>query len=162
LSSGQPQGLFFVGPLARLNDGRPLSTPAAEGERQRMVAEIGPFPHYSVAAAFWALLIEALQAAERMADLYQKQNLIGPSIRSVPGKMGSLGTAALESPEGLIFHEYRVDREGIVTELKVLDTTTANNALRCLVAQRIAESGTEQRHQRQEAKTRMEIGLLPF
>ena len=162
LSSGQPQGLFFVGPLARLNDGRPLSTPAAEEERQRMVAEIGPFPHYSVAAAFWALLIEALQAAERMADLYQKQNLIGPSIRSVPAQMGSLGAAALESPEGLIFHEYRVDREGIVTELKVLDTTTANNALRCLVAQRIAESGTEQRHQRQETKTRMEIGLLPF
>ncbi|MCK7503559.1 MAG: hypothetical protein MZV70_05235 [Desulfobacterales bacterium] len=41
----------------------------------------------------------------------------------------------------MIFHEYRVDRDGIVTELKVLDTATANNALRCLVAQRIAESG---------------------
>jgi F420-non-reducing hydrogenase large subunit len=162
LSSGPPQGLFFVGPLARLNDGRPLGTPAAEEERQRLIAEIGPFPHYSVAAAFWALLVEALQAAERMTALYQKEKLIGPSIRSVPARMGSLGTAALESPEGLIFHEYRVDRDGIVTELKVLDTTTANNALRCLIAQRIAESGAEPRHRLQEIKTRMEIGLLPF
>jgi coenzyme F420-reducing hydrogenase alpha subunit len=127
-----------------------------------MVAEIGPFPHFSVAAAFWALLIEALQAAERMAGLYQKEKLIGPSIRSVPGQMGSLGAAALESPDGLIFHEYRVDRDGIVTEVKVLDTTTVNNAVRCLVAQRIAESGSEQLHRRQETKARMEIGLLPF
>jgi hypothetical protein len=55
-----------------------------------------------------------------------------------------------------------VDRDGIVTELKVLDTATANNALRCLVAQRIAESGIVRHPTRQETKSRMEIGLLPF
>jgi coenzyme F420-reducing hydrogenase alpha subunit len=123
---------------------------------------MGPFPHYSVAAAFWALLIEALEAVERMVGLYQKEQLIGPSIRTVPAQMGALGMAALESPAGLIFHEYRVNSHGIVEELKVLDTTTANNAMRCLIAQRIAESGIELHHNRQETKTHMEIGLLPF
>ena len=162
LSSERPKGLFFVGPLARLNDGQSLSAAAAEEERLRLIEEMGPFPHYSVAAAFWALLIEALEAVERMVALYQKEQLIGPSIRTVPAQMGALGMAALESPAGLIFHEYRVNSHGIVEELRMLDTTTANNALRCLVAQRIAESGVELRHNRQETKTRMEIGLLPF
>jgi F420-non-reducing hydrogenase large subunit len=162
LSSERPQGLFFVGPLARLNGSRPLRATAAEEERQRLIEEIGPFPHYNVTAAFWALLIEAIEAVESMVALYQKEQLTGSSIRTVPAQMGTRGLAALESPEGLIFHEYRVNRNGIVDGLRVLDTTTANNAMRCLTAQRLAESGVELSHNRQQTKTRMEIGLLPF
>ena len=66
LDTDSTAGLFFVGPLARLNSGQTLPTPLAEKERVRMIEKLGPPPHVSVKAAYHALLVEILQAAEQI------------------------------------------------------------------------------------------------
>ena len=162
LQSEQRPGLYFVGPLARLNGGQALGTPLADQERERLIAGRGPFPHFDVVAAFWVLLVELLQSAENMRTLYQKENFLGPSIRSVPVEMGREGQAALESPQGLIYHHFRVNPDGIVEAFEVLEPVAENNALRCLVSQKTVENALRQKQHWKEIKARLELNLLPF
>jgi F420-non-reducing hydrogenase large subunit len=153
---------FFVGPLARLNCCEALGFPLADEERQRLIETLGPFPHFGVVAAYWALLVELLQGAEKMTELYAQEKLTGPAIRTIPSKMGQEGHAALESPQGLIYHQYRTDQKGIVEEVDILGTGTANNALRCLLTQKAVEISQARGETWEETKNRIEISLLPF
>ncbi len=153
---------FFVGPLARLNSREALESPLAEEERQRLIGALGPFPHFGVIAAYWALLVELCQAAEKMIELYVQEKLTGPAIRTIPSEMGQEGYAALESPEGLIYHHYETDQRGIVERVELLGTKTANNALRCLLTQKAVEISRVRGETWKETQNRIEMSLLPF
>lgn len=153
---------FFVGPLARLNCCEALESPLAEEERQRLIEALGPFPHFGVVAAYWALLVELLQAAEKITELYAEEKLTGPDIRIIPSEMGQEGHAVLESPQGLIYHHYQTDERGIVEDIEVLDTATENNALHCLLTQKAVEVSMAQGKTREEMKNLIEMSLLPF
>jgi F420-non-reducing hydrogenase large subunit len=154
--------LFFVGPLARLNQDAPLATTLAEAERQRLIAALGPFPHFGLPAAYWALLVELLAAAEQMVDLYQMEKLEGPAVRTVPTALGSEGHAALEGPKGLIYHHFQTDDRGLVREIEVLDPATENNGLFELLSQKAVEASLAQKQPWEEIKKRIELSLLSF
>ena len=153
---------LFVGPLARLNSREALESSLAEEERQRLIEALGSFPHFGVVAAYWALVVELLQAAEKMNGLYVEEKLTGPAIRTIPSEIGEIGFAALESPQGLIYHHYRTDKRGIVEEIEILGTRTVNNALRCLLTQKAVESAPFREQAVKETQNRIEISLLPF
>ena len=162
LGATPAEGLFFVGPLARLNGGEALATPLAEAERQRLIEAIGPFPRFEVVAAYWALLVELLSAAEGLVALCQAEKLTGPVLRTIPKAPGREGHAALESPQGLICHHFRADERGLVEEVRVLDTATANNGLFGIVAQRAVEASLAQKRPWEETKKRIELSLLAY
>lgn len=157
--NGATDHLFYTGPLARLNGGAPLEAMAA-AERDRLVETLGAFPHYSVAAAAWALVIEAQQAAECLGPLCQPEKLLGPFTRDYPQTLGDTGGAALEAPGGLIALHFQADRQGRVTAIRILDTATANNALRNLVAQKVWQLSDSQDLTR--LRRRFEVSLLLF
>lgn len=152
---------FFVGPLARLQGDRVL-TPLAEEERQRLLKDAGPLPHFDLSTAFWFLLVELFQAAEKLTALCTKETLVGTPNRSIPTAMGHEGFAALESPKGPLFHHYTVDEKGLLQTIDILDTVTENNALRCILAQKAAETAVDMRWTEKEMKSAMERALLPF
>jgi F420-non-reducing hydrogenase large subunit len=158
----QPEGLFFVGPLARFNRNQTATTPLAEEERQRLIDSVGPPPQYNLTTAVWVLLVELIQAAETLQTLSKVEKLAGPSIRTVPTKMDAHTWSALETPQGLIWHQYQVDSEGIVQEINILDTTIANNALKCLLAKQLVTEGLAQKQGPEVIKNRVAVGLLPF
>lgn len=162
LQAETTEGLFFVGPLARLNGGQALDTPLAEEERSRLISTLGPLPHLDVKAAYWALMVEMLQAAEHMPEMLAQEKFHGPAIRTIPSGIGTEGFAAVESPQGFIFHRYRVDPIGIVKEVEVLDTKVQNNALFCLLTQKALEVSRQQKESWKETKAAMELSLLPF
>ena len=152
---------FFVGPLARLNRDTAL-TPLAEEGRQRLLKDLGPLPRFDLSSAYWSIFLEILQSAEKMAGSFQKEKLTGPETRTIPTAMGREGQAVLESPRGLIYHHYTVDKKGLVKDIAVLDTATENNALRCLLAQKTAEIAQTKKQTTQEMKNFLELVLLPF
>lgn len=159
----EPAGsLFFVGPMARLNNGAPLATPRAEEERQILIEALGPFPHFDVVTSYWALLVELLEAAEHMVALYEVEKLTGPALRNIPAALGQEGFAALEAPEGLIYHHFQADERGLVWEIEVLDTATANNGLFELLTQKAVEASLAQQQPWEETKKRIELSLLAF
>ncbi len=162
LGAASADGLFFVGPLARLNSGEPAATPLAEAERQRLVEALGPFPRFEVVAAYWALLVELLGTAEGLVALCEVEKLTGPVLRTIPKALSREGHAALESPQGLIYHHFRADDRGLVEEAQVLDTATANNGLFGILAQRAVEASLAQKQPWEETKKKIELSLLAF
>jgi F420-non-reducing hydrogenase large subunit len=162
LQAEQTGSLCFAGPLARLNGGEPLTSPMAEEERQCLIEVLGPFPHFGPVAAYWALLVELAQTAEKMKGLYTKEQLTGAEIRTIPSGMNRSGCAAVESPEGLIFHEYEVNDRGVVENIRVMDVATANNALRCVIVQKIVSEAMTEGLDLPAIKDLVEISLLPF
>lgn len=154
--------LCFVGPLARLDRCGKLPTPLAEQERRHLVDSLGSFPHFGSSAGTWALLVELIQCAEKMVALFQKEKLTGPAVRSIPTEMKQTGHGAVESPEGAVFHEYRVDDRGIVQEVRILAAAVLNNAPRCRLVQRIVLQALEQGADAAAVKERVERCLLPF
>ena len=154
--------LFFTGPLARMNFKTGMDTEKAEEERSNIIKTLGNFPHYSVSAAFWALIVEAFQSAEKMTRLCTREKLTGPFTRQIPKNFGSEGFAALESPQGFIYQHYKVDSKGLVKSIRVLDTSMENNALRCLVAQKSYEMSKEKNYNWEKTKNRIEVSLIPF
>jgi F420-non-reducing hydrogenase large subunit len=162
LQAEKTGSLCFAGPLSRLNSGEPLASPMAEKERQCLIEALGPFPHFGVVAAYWALLVELAQTAEKMKGLYTKEQLTGPEIRTIPSGMNRSGCAAVESPEGLIFHEYEVNDRGVVENIRVMDVATANNALRCAIVQKVVSEAMTEGLDLTTIKDLVEISLLPF
>jgi coenzyme F420-reducing hydrogenase alpha subunit len=160
--NGDSDGFYFVGPLARLNADIELSTPKAEEERQRLIESLGPFPHFSVTAAYHALVVELIQAAERSIELYAPEKLSGPSLRTIPSGIGSEAAGSIESPQGLIAHRYVVDERGIVTDIEILDAACQNNALRCRVVREAVKESLVRNHSPDRIKRDIETSLLPF
>lgn len=134
-------GSYCVGPLARS---------AEEGEKP------------SAMAAFRAMLKELSKTAAAMQELYIQEKITGPSVRTVPKDIGTEGAAAVEAPEGLILHRYRVDEKGIVREMKILDPRVQNNALRCDLAKNAVDRGLSRGKSPKEIKGLVEMALLPF
>lgn len=158
----QSEGLFFVGPLARFNAGRPAATPLAEEERGRMTASVGTPPVYTVAAAFCALAVELIQATETLQSLSTPEKLAGPALRTIPVTKADSTWAALETPQGLSWHRYQVDAQGIVRAAAIIDAHAANNAFKCRLAGQLVRAALESKEKPDAIKAKAAAALLPF
>jgi NAD-reducing hydrogenase large subunit len=162
LGQDPPQGLFFVGPLARLNSWQEEATPLAQEERLKLVQALGPCPHYSALAAYWALLVEVIRVAEQMQDLFKGDDFSGTEARAPVSGLSSSGCAAVEAPEGLIVHRYEVDPQGLVQHTRIMDAAGANNALKCLLAGRVVREAMAHGEDPAEIREKAAMALLPF
>ena len=158
----QSQGLFFVGPLARFNAGQAAATPLAEEERRRMIESVAALPAYHAAAAFCALAVELIGAAETLQQLCRPEKLTGPALRTIPATMDGSTWAALESPQGLSWHQYRVNGEGIVQAVTIIDAHAANNALKCQLAGQLVRAALDQKEKPGLIKEKVAVAMLPF
>jgi coenzyme F420-reducing hydrogenase alpha subunit len=158
----QSEGLFFVGPLARFNAGQAAVTPLAEEQRGRMIESVGAPPVYTVAAAFGALAVELIQAAETLKRLSSPEKLAGPALRTIPVTKANSTWAALETPQGLSWHHYQVDEQGIVQAATIIDAHTANNAFKCRLAGQLVRAALESKEKPEAIKEKAAVALLPF
>jgi NAD-reducing hydrogenase large subunit len=134
-SLGYPEGMYRVGPLARLNVCTRFGTPLADAEldeyRQRAgrPATSGFFYHY-------ARLIEMLGALERVAKLLDDPELSSEHLRASAGINQHEGVGCSEAPRGTLFHHYEVDANGLIRKVNLLIATGQNNlAMNKAVAQ---------------------------
>jgi NAD-reducing hydrogenase large subunit len=125
---GYPQGLYRVGPLARLNACDHIDTPLAEAERVRFRAlggEAGVVNnsfHYH-----YARLIEILFAIEKIEELLADPQLLGTHVRAKAMINRNEGVGACEAPRGVLFHHYHVDDDGVLRGVNMLIATSQNN-----------------------------------
>jgi F420-non-reducing hydrogenase large subunit len=158
----QAQGLFHVGPLARFNSGQEAATPLAEEERQRIIECLGAPPSFKLNAAFGAMTVELVQAAELLQIHGNQEKLTGPALRNIPKTKGTSTWAALEAPQGLTWHQYTVDDDGIVQSVRIIDAHTANNGMKCLLAKQLVTAAMERKESPAAMKERVSVALLPF
>jgi NAD-reducing hydrogenase large subunit len=125
-SVGYPQGVYRVGPLARLIVSERLGTPRADAELQEFRARLGRVPastfHYH-----YARLIDTLYGAERIEQLLQDDDILSPRVRAHASINRNEGVGVSEAPRGTLLHHYRVDDNGLVEWANLVIATGHNN-----------------------------------
>ncbi|MFC1726040.1 Ni/Fe hydrogenase subunit alpha [candidate division KSB1 bacterium] len=124
---GKDSGVFRVAPLARLNASDGMATPKAQKEHDKMYDVLGGKPVHNTLAFHWARLVEVLYAAERIKELADDPLLTSKDVRNIPTATPDEGFGVVEAPRGTLFHHYKTDDRGIITEANLI-VATVNNA----------------------------------
>jgi len=123
---GVQEGMYRVGPLARLLVSERCGTPEADVEREEFLATYRKdctssfFYHY-------ARLIEILYASERMQILLNEPDILSPRVRAhaEPNQLEGIGVA--EAPRGTLIHHYTIDEDGLIRSANLIIATGHNN-----------------------------------
>jgi NAD-reducing hydrogenase large subunit len=132
---GLPGGMYRVGPLARLNICERIGTPRADSEL-RAFKQMGRGAVTSSFLYHYARLIEILAGLEQIERALEDPELSGTELRADAGVNSPRGVGASEAPRGTLFHDYTVDRSGLLTKVNLIVATGHNNlAMNRTVAQ---------------------------
>ncbi len=132
---GYPEGMYRVGPLARLNICSRIGTPLADQElveyRQRGGGTVNSSFYFH-----YARLIEILTAVERIEQLLDDAELSSERLRAQAGINNLEAVGCSEAPRGTLFHHYTVDEHGLLRKVNLIIATGQNNlAMNRTVAQ---------------------------
>jgi sulfhydrogenase subunit alpha len=115
-------GTYLVGPLARLNLNHEQLMPAAQ--RALEDADV-TLPLENPYKSLLARAIELVEFFEEAMQLVQSYKPEGPPHIELDLKAGE-GSGATEAPRGLLYHRYRVDRNGLIQFAKITPPTAQN------------------------------------
>jgi NAD-reducing hydrogenase large subunit len=124
---GYPEGLYRVGPLARLNLIDGCGTPRAAQEW----AEFRELDRGAVLSSFYyhyARLIEVVYCLEKIEQLLLHPEICGDNYRAVARVNNSEGVGVSEAPRGTLLHHYKVDKDGLITWANLIIATGHNNS----------------------------------
>lgn len=130
-----PEGMYRVGPLARLNVAEQMGTPKADAELTRF-KKLGRGAVTSSFLYHYARLIEILAALERVERYMDDRDIFSEDLRADAGINSFHGVGVSEAPRGTLFHDYTVDRNGLLRKVNMIVATGQNNlAMNQTVAQ---------------------------
>ncbi len=126
---GYPDGLYRVGPLARLNACERTGTPEADAALAEFRA-----PGAARGGAIWesfryhqARLVEIVHALERIGELLDDPATLQPDVRAAAPANRAEGVGVAEAPRGTLIHHYRVNRHGQIVWVNLIVATGHNN-----------------------------------
>lgn len=132
---GYPDGIYRVGPLARLNVCDRIGTAAADRELQDWRDRAGG----TVTSSFLyhqARLIEILACLETLQHLVDDPDILSSRCRAQGGVNQLDAVGISEAPRGTLFHHYQVDENGLIKKVNLIIATGQNNlAMNKTVAQ---------------------------
>jgi NAD-reducing hydrogenase large subunit len=124
--NGYPDGIYRVGPLARLNVADRCGTELAD----QALAEFKELQRAAVLSSFHyhqARLIEILYCVERLEQLLNDPEILSKHVRAEakPNALEGVGTS--EAPRGTLFHHYKIDEQGLIRWANLIIATGQNN-----------------------------------
>ncbi|MBI1278119.1 MAG: Ni/Fe hydrogenase subunit alpha [Anaerolineaceae bacterium] len=120
---GYPQGIYRVGPLARLNIVDRIGTPLAD-------AEFAGFKWLNRSSSFhyhYARLIEILYCFEMIQQLLNEPDILNKHVRAHAAPNNFEGFGVSEAPRGTLMHHYQIDENGLMTRASLIIATGHNN-----------------------------------
>jgi len=123
---GYPEGIYRVGPLARLNVVDRCGTERADQE----LAEFKELQRAAVLSSFHyhqARLIEILYCVERLQQLLNDPEILSKHVRAEAKPNAFEGVGASEAPRGILFHHYKIDEQGLIRWANLIIATGQNN-----------------------------------
>lgn len=124
--AGYPEGLYRVGPLARLNVADQFGTPKADAELTELRQRFGRVPH-SAFLYHYARLIEMTYALERIQQLLDSPYILDNHVRASAAVNALEGVGMIEAPRGLLIHHYKVNDDGAMVWANLIVATGHNN-----------------------------------
>jgi NAD-reducing hydrogenase large subunit len=123
---GYPDGMYRVGPLARLNVVDRCGTERADQE----LAEFKELQRGAVLSSFHyhqARLIEILCCVEALEQLLNDPEILSKHVRAEAKPNALEGVGASEAPRGTLFHHYKIDENGLIRWANLIIATGQNN-----------------------------------
>ena len=124
---GYPDGIYRVGPLARLNIADRFGTQRADQE----MAEFHEIQRTAVLSSFhnhYARLIEIMYCVERLQQLLDDPEILSPHVRAIARANSMEGVGIAEAPRGTLIHHYKIDDAGLIRWVNLI-IATGHNAL---------------------------------
>jgi F420-non-reducing hydrogenase large subunit len=124
---GWPEGTVQVGPTARINVNKKVSTELANRELKEFKKKFGS-PAHATLLFDYARLIDLLYACEKANEILEDKNITRADTRvKIEPKTGK-GIGVVEAPRGILAHEYVLDKNGHLEKIKLIIPTQINNA----------------------------------
>lgn len=158
---GYAEGMYRVGPLARLNVCDRIGTAGAEAERQELRDRAGG----TVTSSFlyhYARLVEILAGLEKIAERVEDPNLQTGFLRSQAGVNCLEAVGVSEAPRGTLFHHYRVDPHGKIERVNLIIATGQNNLAMNRTVTQIAQRYIRNGDVQESFLNRVEAGIRCF
>jgi len=158
---GLQDGMYRVGPLARLLVSESYGTPKADRERAEFLSTYGEartssfFYHY-------ARLIEILHACESIERLLNEPDILSTRVRAhaEPNQLEGIGVA--EAPRGTLIHHYTIDDNGLIRSANLIIATGHNNLAMNRGVLQVAQHFIKDTHITDGMLNRMEAVIRAF
>jgi len=160
--AGYPEGLYRVGPLARLNCCDRMGTPLADEVLKRFRALADGKAVTSSFHYHYARLIEILASLERIGRYLEDPEVLSPRVRAEAGINELEGVGVHEAPRGTLFHHYRVDEDGIIEWVNLIVSTGQNNLAMNRTIRQIAQRYLTGREITEGLLNRLEGGIRAY
>jgi len=124
---GYPDGMYRVGPLARLNISSHCGTPLADEELKEFKKLGKKGVVQSTFHYHYARLIEALFCIEKAKELLDDPEILSEHVCRRVYANNNEGVGVAEAPRGTLIHHYKVDDNGMITKVNMIIATEHNN-----------------------------------
>jgi NAD-reducing hydrogenase large subunit len=159
---GYPNGIYRVGPLARLNVCDRVGMPGADAELNEMRDRAGGRCATSSFYYHYARLIEILAALETIQVLIDDPDIQNPRCRADAGINSLEGVGVSEAPRGTLFHHYNVDEQGLIKKVNLIIATGQNNLAMNQTVTQIAKQYIHNNDVSEGFLNRVEAGIRAF
>jgi NAD-reducing hydrogenase large subunit len=159
---GWPDGVYRVGPLARLNVASHISTPLANKEHQEWRSLRSGKPVQATLYYHYARLVETLYAIERLQELLQDPEITSNDIVAFPDSLVGHGVGCLEAPRGTLFHDYTVDEQGRLTAVNFIVATGHNNWAMSKSVEEVAKAFVDGKNLTEGMLNRVEAAIRAY
>ncbi|MFH1139220.1 MAG: Ni/Fe hydrogenase subunit alpha [Pseudomonadota bacterium] len=125
---GWPEGVYRVGPLARLYACDGLTTPRAAAELEKFKKLTENELRGGSLLYHYARLIELLYALEKAEELLKDGRICRTEVKVSGAPLHREGVGVIEAPRGTLIHHYWVDKNGAMEKANLIVATGHNNA----------------------------------
>jgi NAD-reducing hydrogenase large subunit len=157
---GYPQGIYRVGPLARLNLCERMPTEQADRELREYRDRFG-----TATSSFlfhYARLIEILAGVEGIAQAIEDPDVFSERLRAHAGVNRLEGVGVSEAPRGTLFHHYQVDENGLMKRVNLIIATGQNGLAMNRTVKQIAQHYIKGPQIPEGILNRLEAGIRTF
>ncbi|MDG6222904.1 MAG: Ni/Fe hydrogenase subunit alpha [Candidatus Bathyarchaeota archaeon] len=159
---GYPNGMYRVGPLARLNVASHCGTTVADKELKEF-KKLGK--NGIVQSSFlyhYARLIEILTCIETTQNLLEEPEILSEHVQAKAFVNNYEGIGVAEAPRGTLIHHYRVDPQGIIKWCNMIIATEHNNLAYNQAVTQVAKKYVKTKQLREGMLNRIEAVIRAF
>lgn len=159
--AGYPEGIYRVGPLARLNIIDRCGTPKADAEW----TEFRALRRGVILSSFhqhYARLVEILYGIERIEQILGEPDILDKHVRAFAEPNRSEGIGVAEAPRGTLFHHYTIDENGLIRSVNLIIATGHNNLAMNRSVKQVAQHYVKGSHLQEGMLNRVEAVIRCF
>jgi NAD-reducing hydrogenase large subunit len=159
---GYPEGVYRVGPLARLNVASHCGTLLADEELKEFKNLGKNGVVQSTFLYHYARLIEVLSCIETAKKLLEEPEILSEHVQAKAFVNNNEGVGVAEAPRGTLIHHYKVDPQGMIRWVNMIIATEHNNLAFNAAVTQVAKKYVKSKQLQEGMLNRVEAVIRAF